>query len=51
MIKIEYAQTVFLKKDAKKLKEITGEKAMKDALARAVDFTINNYKKNATVAV
>lgn len=42
----EHAQTIIMPSDLKKLKEVTGEKSTKEALSKAVHFTIDNIGKN-----
>ena len=44
-MQLEHAQTILSREDVNKLKAATGEEYTKNALAIAVEFTINNYDK------
>lgn len=41
----EHAQTIIMPSDLKKLKEVTHETSTKDALSKAVEYTIENMGK------
>lgn len=43
---IQHAQTVLTLDELEKLKSVTGEKSTKEALSKAVHFTIKNMNKN-----